>query len=489
MPAGESFTRHVVARLFDFFDDSTHWQRRLWNVGLTLSLREVVEACEASRDRALDTAAVAWLVESTRKKVFEDPGAGGTEQRKALADALRGAPQAEGVSHRVIQVALSDIRDKYLSRWRDELETSDSPPGRERTARALASHLLDAGLPGPYLRTWLSDLVTAHGLPNLADLLTEAERLSAQPQTKHQVLVLFEREPVSRAARPMQWVDSARAARWLQEHGVTSRPRQRGGLLLDVDAYGPDDAVERAVEQVDRFTARVAVGTRSEAAFHPEAVVAGFGAYPLRRRRRVEVRALEREDRVFQLTSGDLIDAALQLLSHLSSGPRAPAVAGGWSAIEILLRAPGDTENVAAADRLAVLTACSWPRAELTDLAWSWVRQGDDDVATDLRRKETNREKAQVVADAISGGKRFDFASPSDVAAVHRMEEVLASPQKLLFDVRDHVAESLRRLYRQRNLVMHGGRIDAVALEASSAHRGSAGWGRRRPDCARLPRH
>lgn len=33
--------------------------------------------------------------------------------------------------------------------------------------------------------------------------------------------------------------------------------------------------------------------------------------------------------------------------------------------------------------------------------------------------------------------------------------------------IRDAIGESFHRLYRQRNLILHGGRLDSVALEAS----------------------
>jgi hypothetical protein len=467
MAIGSSFSRHALARLLDFFDESTHWQRRLWNAGLVLSLREVLEACEATRDRALGGPSLAWLVESTRKKIAEDPGTGSPEQRATLANALKGTPEADGVAYRVISIALEDIQRHYLGRWREVLATSESPPGRERASRAIGAHLLDAGLPAPHLREWLTGLLQKNDDLAVTDMIDEAEMLLQQPPTNHQVLVLFATEPVSRATKPPEWVDSKRAAQWLRANAVEFRPRQRGGFLFDVEAHGAEAAVARASELADQITARVSVGTRSEAVFHPRAAVAGKGVLPLRRSRRVEVRALERENRVFQLAAGDVVDAALELLSHLDSGPRAPAVAGGWSAIEILMRAPGDTENVLAADRLAVLAACSWPRAELTDLAWSWARQGGDQLATDLQAQPTNREKAARMAEAIAAKTRLDFKSHSDVAAVHRMETVLGSPRRLLLDVRDHVTESFRRLYRQRNLVMHGGRTSAVALDAS----------------------
>lgn len=41
------------------------------------------------------------------------------------------------------------------------------------------------------------------------------------------------------------------------------------------------------------------------------------------------------------------------------------------------------------------------------------------------------------------------------------------NPHQELQTVRDLITESFHRLYRQRNLILHGGRLDSVALAAS----------------------
>jgi len=46
------------------------------------------------------------------------------------------------------------------------------------------------------------------------------------------------------------------------------------------------------------------------------------------------------------------------------------------------------------------------------------------------------------------------------------MRELMSKPREVLGRVEKYVAGSLRRLYRQRNLVLHWGKTDAVALRA-----------------------
>ncbi len=106
MPAGRLFSLHVVARLRDFFDERTHWQRRLWNVGLVLSLQELLEAAE-ERDRALSSAAVSNLVDSVRTHIAWDPGGGTDLERSALARYVGGNLAVGGLSYEGIRVALA----------------------------------------------------------------------------------------------------------------------------------------------------------------------------------------------------------------------------------------------------------------------------------------------------------------------------------------------------------------------------------------------
>jgi hypothetical protein len=47
------------------------------------------------------------------------------------------------------------------------------------------------------------------------------------------------------------------------------------------------------------------------------------------------------------------------------------------------------------------------------------------------------------------------------------MSTLIASPRRSLLGVRSTVEGALRRLYRQRNIVLHGGSTQAVALDAT----------------------
>jgi hypothetical protein len=460
----------VSARLGDYFGRGVQWQRRLWRVGSVLALREISEASDAVTQGALSQQAFEWLVKRTRDCLRSDPGLSDSRERIVVLKALSANLSAGGVAHRQLVLIAGELESNYLERMRSGMAAHDRP-GPESFAVALASHLLDSGVSRSRLNSWFKHMREQQDPVPAEEILRAARSLLAAGLDRFEVMLLVEAGAATRAARPPQWRDRTEAARWLEAQGVTRRPRQLGGLLLTIEAWDEEDAVARAHDVSDRLTARAAVGTKDGILFHPHAYLAGRSKpVPLRRRRRADVRALEREDRLFDLSRSSRVDSALELLAQLDIGPSPVAVAGGWSAIESLLTAPGDRGKVVAADRLAALVACSWPRAELTTLGWACVHRragGDDAFMQRLRDASENRDKAAAMLHAISNDVDLGLERPAELAAVQRMRDLLDRPAETLAAVRAHATDCLRRLYRQRNLVLHGGQTEAIALEAT----------------------
>jgi hypothetical protein len=140
--------------------------------------------------------------------------------------------------------------------------------------------------------------------------------------------------------------------------------------------------------------------------------------------------------------------------------------------LESLLYHPGDETDrkegrVIAATRLATLVTCSWPRAELTALSYRHRPANPDLLTQQLARTTTNRERAMAVAVALQARRSITAQQPSDIAAASRMAAVVALPRRSLNDARVVIEGSLRRLYRQRNIVLHGGSTQSVALNST----------------------
>jgi len=98
-----------------------------------------------------------------------------------------------------------------------------------------------------------------------------------------------------------------------------------------------------------------------------------------------------------------VVDAALELLGALNSGPASSAVVAGWAAMEALLNGPTDSD-ILAADRMASLVACAFVRAELTYLSYQ-VQKAGGALAATLAGCATNRERSLVLASAVTGGQ------------------------------------------------------------------------------------
>ncbi len=138
--------------------------------------------------------------------------------------------------------------------------------------------------------------------------------------------------------------------------------------------------------------------------------------------RGADVLSLVRERTMYAVTGADRLDDALELAAPLNEGPPAPAVSGAWSAIESLLYHPadkGDTETgrAVAADRLAALVVCSWPRAELTALSYRHRPEASDELSRALDKQTVNAARCDQVAAALANGQQLALSSPSDVAA------------------------------------------------------------------------
>lgn len=480
---------HLGGRLLELLQNRSPWNRKLWSVGLSLTLREVLEAADAVSAGVLHQEALRFLARGAQKIVGTDPGAGTVEEKRTLQTSLKSDLRLHGLDYEVVMRQASTIRGSYLARWAVALR-SPTPPRAERAARAIASHLLDMGYSSDFLhRWWKYRLHHEPGHRSFADIVDDAEGLAQASERRFEVMV-----PIVRAIRlkpgqpPPAWRSARDVSAWLRRNGA-SGIRQDGGLLLQVEALDPDAAVARVAELLDQLAARIAVGTKGGLALLGHVWIEGVprGFRLDRAGRGVWVEALERENQLYDLRSSSgtravaaparenqpydarstaRIPAAIELLAHLQSSSPGAAVAGGWAAIEALLSEPG-TDRVQAADRLAMLVACSHPRAELTALSYA-VSRGDGELAGRLRDLDDNRRRCDMVAHAISeGAVGHDRLSAADRAALVRTQEMLSEPGRILLLVKEHAASTFRRLYRQRNMVLHGARMDAVALRAS----------------------
>jgi hypothetical protein len=372
-----------------------------------------------------------------------------------------------GMDYRVVEQLVADIEPNYLSRWATAIRARERPPA-ERVDRAIAGHLLDAGFSADFLHRWWSfKLRHEPGIRTLADIVDDAHALALQLPREYEVLAAFSAFTKRPDSMPSGWLDAPETSQWLRKRKFdTAGIRQRGGILMRVVARDPVAAVDAARERLERLAARVLVGSDREFGLLPKAWIDGeTREFRLTRAGRdVDVHALERKKLVYADGEYSRVDAAIELLEPLASGSPATAVASGWAAFEALLSEPGN--HAVVADRMGAIVACSFPRAELTVLSYQ-AAKADPALAARLDCCPTNRDRADLVAAEIVSRVPLTLSSDSDRAAYERLKKLLAEPHSVLKDIEGYTSGVFRRLYRQRNLVLHGGITNGVALRAS----------------------
>ncbi|MGW3993205.1 hypothetical protein ACWEF6_06925 [Amycolatopsis sp. NPDC004772] len=470
--------------MLDFFRETTPWPRRLWEASNILALEEAIECGEWTRTRVLSSAAVSWYLHELERQLGPDRGLGDTRLRKELTGLFRSKLPADGRDRRRLVQLLPSIRHGYLNRWAASVDSAD-PPSPERLARTVATYLLDCGHSSGYLNRWAVALREDQAA-TLEGLLDGACHLAEQQDQEFEVLIPFVSVPDhdSLASHLEEWLNPSQAAAWFSENGFTKPPRHNGAFLYWFNTKDPVAAARAAGAVVRRLEARRAYARGSAYARRGRGRLQPVGQVwingqpeplPLTPPNRgVSVLSLVSEQTMYAVNHSDRLDEALELAAPLNDGSAATAAAGGWAAVESLLYHPGDAQDVTdgravVADRLAAIVACSWPRAELTTLSYRHQPLAADLLSQRLAGCETNADRSRVVAEAITGetGNPLVLDSPHELAAVKRMKALLDDPYGQLNDVRQVLSGVFRRLYRQRNIVVHGGSTEAVALDTA----------------------
>lgn len=486
-PASDPYARHVLARMSDFFtDEGTPWARRLWDIGSVLALEELWEAGYWQTHGVLAQSACDWQRNQLNALIGPDRGLGDRDLRRELTNLLKNSLPDPSPERRRLKEIIGHVRVGYLERWAAAVNVPvDERVKPERFSRTVASHLLDLGYSASFLKAWAKDLYNARAAT--ADIAGSAAALARTPARAYEVLVALEKVPRRDLAEPLEhWYDKGKVVAWLREHSHdTAGVRPGGGFVYRFDALDAFSAAEQARQMLERMSARSQFLRKDRGgveplphiwvANHPRPIPLDPPA------RGADVLTLVNEGHLYQVAGArSRIDDALELAAAVNRGPMAPAVAGAWAAVESLLTHPDDPQGekersgkAVAADRMAAIIACSWPRAELTALAHRHKPRAQDDLGRGIAACSTNQERARLVAGALHAGgvTALDFTRAStkysDRPAAQRMADLIQDPRPVLGDVAGAFRIALRRLYRTRNIILHGGATQGIALEAS----------------------
>jgi hypothetical protein len=245
--------------------------------------------------------------------------------------------------------------------------------------------------------------------------------------------------------------------------------RYVGGLALTISAPDREAAIYGVRERLEGYRSRIVIGAKPEERFSHLPRVWGTDGFQtkLYPRRSGDVGALSRTGKLFaDPASSTDMDAALELVALLRTATPTAAAAASWAAIENVLKSPTDPGAHLAIERVGTLVACSWPRAELGTLAARRSRAGDA-VSAALTGLPTLRKKAQHMAGLLASGGGGPWSNDGEKAAAERMTALFADPTKTLRTVAAYTSHTIARLYRERNVVMHGGVLEGQGLRAT----------------------
>lgn len=466
-----AYEEETAYRVLEYCSPHPAWQRQLWSVGTILGLRESLEAAEAQAASVLSEAASKDLWTTIADIAIADPGLGTMAERHTARNCLLKGLVSRVSEYSVLEQLIVVSSPRYLAHWaRHMLQPPQQRKPPEQVARAVASHLLDAGFSQQFLFDWLNERIAVDPVQiTLDNLLDQAGAMAEAPATTFLTLIAFEAAPIQHQQLPPTWRTATEVKNWLKQQGFPS-VQQAGGLMLEIVARDVWAALEEANANIDAVKARFAIGTRREVRFREEAWIGGY-PHPFRLEqnlRRAEVGSIERSGKLYAASGANLVDSSLELMAPLNTGLLPSAIASGWAAVEALLvRADDSQRGLAAADRLAALVACSVPRAELTTLAYKHANNSNDALSNAITQAPTNRDKARLVAAAIAGNQVLNLAEVPDKLALDRVKLMLAAPKVDLGRLQRDAAQSFHRLYRQRNFVMHWGKKDSLAAKAT----------------------
>lgn len=465
-------------------DGRTTWHRGLWQPGTLVLLDEVVEAVQATWNGSLiSDDAMRDVINTAIEQVTRDPGVGDESVRSSVVELLKALLPAGNTKSKPTAglqqtleraVAFADrCRTGYMLRWVEYVDQNDVPLAEvELSARLLVAHLFDEGFHRNHIHGWLSAQPQRSDLPTV---LRKARDMLLEPRRSFKFCVSFTRAPAEvRRSFGDDWLDSDT---YIQRFRAATNPNRRpvpregaGAVEWSIDARDPHAAMYELLEWQQKLIARVQLGFGQGAKVEFDDDVVDMSAQkvrtPLEDRRSIRVPTIQRS-RLFVggTQSAQQLDGAIALLASQTGEVRGASIASVWAAAEGLLGRPGG-KGIDVADKLADIVACSFPRAEVGDLARTWAEKGDGELA-DALRGQASADQARLMSEYLRTSGDPGFKRADHRAAVARYLQLLANPSAVLLRVRGYYSSVFRRLYYQRNFIMHAAKFDSVTLGVS----------------------
>ncbi len=457
----------VIARILEISSTRAPWHRRLWRCGTIQIARELLAE---SATPGVSVSAVEDSKKYLQHALATDPGI--ADRGKAVRSTISAIkPGITRESHAWVNLRehVDRMDANYLTTWAQELEKA-KPIEVEGTARRIAAHILDSGYHKNSLYSWIRAACTDPEQATCAEILDEAAQRLRRPERAYTFCVPVTTKPTFpvTADEAPGWLTAPDTVVWKRTYAAdTPAVRHQGAFLLTVPAKDINSAADRARSRIADLETKFHFGPHVIRIATQMWSKEKGQAFPTQATNRMlDVHAFDRLGRVQDLTMPDFITSALALIHPVRTGAAHIAVMSGWSAIESLLVDVADEGDVVAAKRFSLIVAASMARAELTGLAWTYALTHEDDLAAEIRGFDRNLDRAKRFQRHLCAGTAVRLPNEVDRLALSRIRPLLTDPRPAITRIAEILTREFVRLYRKRNLIVHGGHTHNTNLHA-----------------------
>lgn len=464
----------LTDRILELTSTQAPWHRRLWRGGTMELAQEFL--IDSIRPGAREIA-----ISNRRKHLMEalqtDHGIADFGKRIAVS-AKDISTDTDETSHAWIALDhhLGEMNDAYLTNWADAL---DSPPQNrsridaEGAARRITAHVTNSGMHKNSLHRWLRDVQAKPTVITPGDFLRQVDRRLKAPEKVFTFCVPVDKLPPFQIGPETApgWMTARDTADWKRRHAPEAKSaRHQGSFLLEVTARDINAAADTARDLIAHLRTKFQLGSRNSIGIHPTmwSMERRTGFPTLATNRMIKLASFDRLGRLQDLATSDYLVNTLALIEPLQTAAPHIAVISGWSAIESLLVGPADHEDIVAARRFSLIVAASLMRAEFTRLAKTYITENDNVDAETLDGCESNIERARLFQMLAFARPDLTLTDVTDNLALQRMRPALQNPRREVTNVAEILTREFTRLYRKRNMVVHGGQIRGANLHSIS---------------------
>lgn len=464
-----------TARIMEICSTRAPWHRRLWRAGTLQVGRELRDECVR---HGTPESAVSDLKQHCLHSLWTDNGIADRGQALGKLAGIKTGMTCSDHAWVSLREHLDRYDQDYLQTWAKAFDTAPDPDPRRRidiegAARRIAAHLIDAGMHKSSIYAWLRTIRDDTSTTmSIGDFLREADSRLKKPPQLYTFCVPVRSSPKFNRSEgpPPGWLTAQQTTKWKAQYAAKAPGvSQQGSFLIEVFAHDINTAADRARTRISNLATKLQLGAKKPISLSPSMWSKEKGnEFPTHATNRViNVHAFERLGHLHDLDTIDYITNTLALVQAVRTGPPHVAVVNGWAAIESLMVGPADEQDVIAARRFALIVAASMLRAELTWLSRSYMDLHNGPAADQMRECSENLDRAKLFQQHVHTDPPLNL-NAMDTLALARIRPALANPKGEIEKIAKILTREFTRLYRKRNMIVHGGQIQEDSLPSLS---------------------